>query len=306
MTVFIADIASYQQGLNLAALRPDCVGVEIKCTQGAGYVDPDYAEWLAEAKSAALVTVAYHYVNGDAPAAQAANLADHIGDKSLPVMLDIELGSGNLPHVWEVADAMVSAGLRPKLLYFPEWYWQEVGSPPLGDALTARGMLLISAHYPSSAAGSPPTLYPGDASPLWGGYGGAQVSFLQFTDAALEGGQKVDMNAYRGTDTQLRVALGFAAPPPPPPPSPAPKWPGRVFVYTPGQPLVNGADVRTWQARMKARGWRITVDGYYGPQSEGVCRAFQNDSTTHRWPLVVDGKVGPLTWAASWERPVSA
>lgn len=304
MTVFVADIASYQHGLNLAALRPDCVGVEIKCTEGAGYVNPDYAGWLVQAKSAALVTVAYHYVNGDAPAAQAANLAANIGDKSLPVMLDIELGSGNLPHVLEVTDAMTSAGLHPKLLYFPEWYWQQVGAPALAAPLGSRGLLLVSAHYPSMVSGSPATLYPGDASPLWNGYGGIElVTLLQFTDAALEGGQKVDMNAYRGTETALRTALG--APVPPHPPVPPPAWPGRTFVYTQGRALMSGADVRVWQTRMRARGWTITVDGFYGPQSAGVCHAFQVDSSAHGWLLAEDSMVGPKTWTASWERPIS-
>jgi hypothetical protein len=104
--------------------------------------------------------------------------------------------------------------------------------------------------------------------------------------------------------------LAGPAPPPTPPPGPirppvqpAPAFPGRLLRNI--RPMMQGADVRTWQSRMRERTWRIDVDGWYGPQSESVCRAFQRDSTANNWPLADDGIVGPLTWRASWERPVS-
>jgi hypothetical protein len=77
----------------------------------------------------------------------------------------------------------------------------------------------------------------------------------------------------------------------------APAWPGR---YLTQPPVMHGDDVRTWQARMRARGWSIAADGAYGPGSEAVCRAFQREKG-----LGVDGIVGPATWKAAWEAPVS-
>lgn len=101
-------------------------------------------------------------------------------------------------------------------------------------------------------------------------------------------------------------SLGENVPNPPVPPRGAPTWPGRDFRYPPADGTdIIGADVREWQARMQWRGWTITVDGVYGPQSEQVCQAFQADSTAHGWFLVQDGIVGPQTWSAAWERPVS-
>jgi peptidoglycan hydrolase-like protein with peptidoglycan-binding domain len=51
---------------------------------------------------------------------------------------------------------------------------------------------------------------------------------------------------------------------------------------------------------MHDRGWTITVDGNksgpqygYGPQSKGVCVAFQREKG-----LKADGIVGPVTWSA--------
>lgn len=77
----------------------------------------------------------------------------------------------------------------------------------------------------------------------------------------------------------------------------APAWPGRLLSYP---PVMRGEDVRTWQARMRERGWALDVDGAYGPQSKSVCEAFQREKG-----LTPDGVVGPQTWAAAWEAPVT-
>lgn len=61
-----------------------------------------------------------------------------------------------------------------------------------------------------------------------------------------------------------------------------------------------GAASRTWQQKMKDRGWSITVDGDYGPKSEATCKRFQADKG-----LTVDGIVGPITWNATWTSPVT-
>jgi hypothetical protein len=80
--------------------------------------------------------------------------------------------------------------------------------------------------------------------------------------------------------------------PTPPPPPESPPWPGRLLKYP---PVMNGDDVRVWQARMKELGYHLTVDGAYGPGSRDVCRAFQQDDS-----LPVDGIVGRQTWDAAF------
>lgn len=57
---------------------------------------------------------------------------------------------------------------------------------------------------------------------------------------------------------------------------------------------------RMWQAKMASRGWKITVDGIYGPDSAEVAKKFQKEKG-----LVVDGIVGPATWRATWTAPVT-
>lgn len=62
----------------------------------------------------------------------------------------------------------------------------------------------------------------------------------------------------------------------------------------------HNADLQQWQQRMKERGWVITVDGLYGPQTESVTRSFQTQKG-----LTVDGLIGPQTWAAAWTAPIT-
>jgi N-acetylmuramoyl-L-alanine amidase/Putative peptidoglycan binding domain len=86
--------------------------------------------------------------------------------------------------------------------------------------------------------------------------------------------------------------------PQPPPSGNVPAWPGRYLTLT--NPMMQGADIEQWQAQMAHRGWTIGVDGYYGPQSEGVCISFQSEKG-----LNIDGVVGPETWSASWTAPIT-
>jgi peptidoglycan hydrolase-like protein with peptidoglycan-binding domain len=56
----------------------------------------------------------------------------------------------------------------------------------------------------------------------------------------------------------------------------------------------------TWQQRMLARGWHILETGTHDTQSELVCRAFQYEKG-----LQLDGIIGPETWAAAWDTPIT-
>ncbi|TQN26084.1 putative peptidoglycan binding protein [Haloactinospora alba] len=83
----------------------------------------------------------------------------------------------------------------------------------------------------------------------------------------------------------------------------APDWPG---TYLSQPPVEHSAACETWQDRMRERGWvdsdgrELTVDGWYGPESERVCRLFQSQKG-----LSIDGIVGPETWDAAWTEPLT-
>lgn len=88
---------------------------------------------------------------------------------------------------------------------------------------------------------------------------------------------------------------------PAPSPAPAPQGPAFPGEYLALQsPMLHDNNVRTWQQRMHDRGWTITVDGWYGSQSQSICKQFQQEKG-----LQVDGIVGPQTWAATWAAPIT-
>ena len=60
------------------------------------------------------------------------------------------------------------------------------------------------------------------------------------------------------------------------------------------------AAIRTWQQRMRDRGWTITPDGYYGPDTHRTVGQFQAEKG-----LTVDHIIGPATWAAAWNSNIT-
>lgn len=70
----------------------------------------------------------------------------------------------------------------------------------------------------------------------------------------------------------------------------------------------HSADLRKWQQKMKDRGWGITADGLYGPKGAKVPTGNTADITKDfqkEKGLKVDGLIGPATWKAAWESPVT-
>ena len=74
----------------------------------------------------------------------------------------------------------------------------------------------------------------------------------------------------------------------------APPFPGQL------QKGSTGPGVLTLQRRLRERGWKLDVDGEFGPATDRVVRGFQSDKG-----LEVDGEVGPRTWSALWTTPVT-
>ncbi|MFD0854572.1 peptidoglycan-binding protein [Actinomadura adrarensis] len=78
----------------------------------------------------------------------------------------------------------------------------------------------------------------------------------------------------------------------------APPFQGRLLQRR--RPIEYGDDVEMWQKRMDERGWEITVDGKYGPQSEAKCKAFQQEKG-----LPATGVVDKETWEKTWTAPIT-
>jgi hypothetical protein len=115
------------------------------------------------------------------------------------------------------------------------------------------------------------------------------------------GGNHTDCGSGFPMDEIIKRAGGSASAPPSSPPASGGAAPAfTASPYFGRDRNSTHPDVRTWQNKMKSRGWAITVDQQFGPASEDVCKKFQREKG-----LAVDGKVGPQTWSATWSAPVT-
>lgn len=109
-------------------------------------------------------------------------------------------------------------------------------------------------------------------------------------------------NEIRAGDQPSAVVQPPVSPTPNTAATPVNAQPAFVPAFT-GQLLHRGSRggaVQQFQQRMLDRGWRIGVDGDFGPATEKVVRAFQAEKG-----LTVDGIVGPATWNAAYSLPVT-
>lgn len=216
MEVFGIDISHHQdERLDLArAKREGIEFVFIKSTEGSTFVDSAFVGNLAEARSAGLLVAAYHYVKGNVTSlAQVQNVL-RVVPKDVPVIPDIEAGSGGVTLARDIVNGLRNAGYHVPMVYLPRWYWQSLGSPSLAGLPP-----LWSSRYPDNVVGSITDEWADVPSTYWAGYGGIEVAVLQFTSsAAIAGFQPIDANAYRGTRAGLQALLtGTVVPDPPAP-----------------------------------------------------------------------------------------
>ena len=194
MTVFYPDISSYEEGLRI---QPGTVAVVAKATEGTYYVDKFYDDFKAQAANAGAIFSGYHFlVTGSSAADQAQAYFNKAG--STPCMLDVETTGTSKPSVDLVVafiEALKGLGGRVWGVYFPQWYWGQVGGD-LGR-VTAAGAVLVSSNY---------TAY-SDSGPGWNAYGGATPAVWQYTNAQSYGGQSVDFNAFKGTAAELAALI---------------------------------------------------------------------------------------------------
>lgn len=211
MTTFGLDV-SHHKGGNPDLKRARAEGIEfviIKATEGATFVDARFAGNLAAARAAGMLVAAYHYYRGNASAQSQLDHVRRIVPRDVPVIPDVEEGSGSLPPVRTFVSLLQMAGYRVPLLYLPRWYWQQIGSPDL------RGLPpLWSSRYPDNTVDGLINEFARVPASYWAGYGGLDVAMLQFTSSArVAGYAPLDANAYRGTRAQLAALLRGTEPP---------------------------------------------------------------------------------------------
>ena len=213
MTLFYPDVSNNnwrttQDAINFLS-RLAGEGFDAVChkvTEGSGYRDPYWPAVRDWCKANDMLLVGYHYVRVGDPTGQARLYRDHVGDTSIPCMLDFEANSGDIANFWAVADAFNAAGVQIALSYLPHWYWEQIGRPNLTGVPG-----LVASAYPGGN-GYASTVYEfggGSQGSGWAPYGGIYPAVWQFTDKATVAGIPVDANAFRGSLADFKQLLGI-------------------------------------------------------------------------------------------------
>lgn len=81
--------------------------------------------------------------------------------------------------------------------------------------------------------------------------------------------------------------------------SPYPSWPGKMIQLS--SPPTASQDIVKWQQQMIFRGWSLAATGIFDQRSHEILKQFQQEKQ-----LEVDGILGPTSWNASWELPITS
>lgn len=270
--VLMADISEFQPDIADAAYLAWSKAIAIRAAYGDAHDD---SAWYGGARRDALhaggvkALLIYQYlVAGQDAAAQAHALVSLVGllRPGEKLVCDLEEGEGDQSARWRQWSAVIAAA-----------YGTANGASPW----------LYSGLYFASAHG---------LRPQWlAAYQGSEPAtshiLWQFSSSCpVPGVGLADASVYHGTIDQL-AAYTYGGKPVPPSPL---DWQEAMMQQLPVlREGATGADVRTVQGLLVARGRTVAVDGVFGQATASAIRSLQASRK-----LATDATVGPLTWAA--------
>jgi len=194
MTTYLADLASYQEGIDLAKLKSaGFTKVNIKLSEGTSYTWSNAGKYINQAKELGLGISTFHWLNNSAS-----------GGAQAKIVLDLMKKYGVLtgtahqcdcednvkPATWQIWKDYVTAiqdGIQHHVVnYTGDWWWQAAGRNWNGAVVTPYLWAAPNHGYDKS--------YPGDTSSDWiANYGGwGPYSILQYAVGQVYDGNGAD------------------------------------------------------------------------------------------------------------------
>lgn len=205
--IFGVDLSNHQAHFDFGAAAAEGFDFAfLKCSQNDDFRDGRFQQHFDNARAAGLLVAAYHY-QGTAPVHSQIATVKAMVSPDVPVILDVEEGSGGADITRALVDGLRAEGYSVPLSYIPRWYWSgHIGSPDL------RGLppLWVS-WYPDYTVRRKEQGLGMVPDSVWSGYGGLDVAVVQFTSAGAVAdypGGNIDLNAFAGTREQLAQLLG--------------------------------------------------------------------------------------------------
>lgn len=196
MGVFGVDVSNHQSSFNFTGWD----FAFIKASEGNSFKDWRFTQHLTNARAAGCLVGAYHYQR-DVSAQSQVDLIKSMVSREIPVIIDVEDGSGSLALTREIIRLLREDGYEVPLLYLPRWYWSKIGSPSL-NGLPA----LWASWYPDYVARPREQGISMVPQSAWNPYGGLNVAIMQFTSTPF------DQNYFPGSRDELASLLNGRAP----------------------------------------------------------------------------------------------
>ncbi len=179
MSIEGVDVSNHQATFNFAGWQ----FAIIKASEGDGFKDFRFWQHVDAARAAGCLVAAYHYQR-DVPALNQFILIRSVVPTSIPVIIDVESGSGSLDITRALIKLLRDAGYSVPLLYLPRWHWQNIGRPSLSGLPPLWG-----SDYRGGTAD-------------WSNYGGLPIVLRQYSETPH------DKNWYAGTKEEFAALLG--------------------------------------------------------------------------------------------------
>lgn len=206
------DLSHYQSlNFNLGGAQAEGVQFVILKAGEGNTADAAFSARLSQARACGLLIAAYWYQRSGVSAKDQAAAILAAAPSDLPIIMDVETGSGTVSLTLDIVNRLRAAGRRVPLLYIPQWYWQSLGSPSLAGLPP-----LWSSRYPDNVVRNLVEALAKVPASYWQGYGGLPVSMIQFTSSAIVAGyQPLDANAFNGSRGDLAALFGSGGLPAP-------------------------------------------------------------------------------------------
>jgi lysozyme len=202
----VIDISHYQPDPDWKALKgAGVIGVILKATEGASYIDPTFAARRKAAWAADLLTASYHFLHhGEAAAEMAHYLQTVAPEDGERVIIDYEDDSLDLADLEAAVQCLAATGKNLQITVYGGHKLKEVVTQ--ANTYLAQNTSLWLAQYTTGKPSWPSTTWK-----YW--------SLHQYSDQGHVPGiaGNVDINRFNGEDSALRAWLAPAAAPVPVP-----------------------------------------------------------------------------------------